>query len=515
MRIVLAMRSDAWGALEPHKQLARAMERSLIELEPMDRAELRGVMERQATAAGLRFEQGLIDTILDDACQGPGAMPLLQQALQALWERRHGRWLKLEEYEASGGAQKALLDTADAFHQQLPVEEQDRTCAILLRLVPPGESDLPGLPEPGQRPDTWAERLVPMAEMASALLLELAPEDQARVRDIFLRLAPAEEDAKGEEPRRHALPQVPFEELVPAGHDPAPLRALLKRLADERLVVTGRTTGGDQVQVAMGHTALYQSWPVLGQWLEKEEQSLKLRQRIGAAARAWELQGRDASLLLHRGESLQLAGELSAHPMLALNAREAAYRDACLAQEEQEQAETERLEKDWQSLQSAAEESEAAGSALVALAESFQEVALRHQQLRSLLKLSQHLRDLRSDFGRCLEVVARAGPDPTKLKMDELASHWQRVQQRRVQLQIYVETYPRGDLSAWFQPLQASATELEADVQGWAMISLPQRVRAFDTRLAEAETRILLQLEQASNELVKLSDRTLGRLSER
>jgi hypothetical protein len=63
--------------------------------------------------------------------------------------------------------------------------------------------------------------------------------------------------------------------------------------------------------------------------------------------------------------------------------------------------------------------------------------------------------------------------------------------------------------------LQTSATELEEDVQQWALGSLPRRVRAFDTRLAEAETRILLQLEQASNELVKLSDRTLGRLAER
>jgi energy-coupling factor transporter ATP-binding protein EcfA2 len=515
MQIVLAMRSDAWGALEPYEQLAEAMERSLVELEPLGRSELRQAMERQATAVGLRFEEGMGDTILDDVCRGPGAMPLLQQVLQALWERRHGRWLKHREYEASGGARQALLATADGFHRQLPPKEQDRECAILLRLVPPSEQSLPGLPEPERRPDTWAERLVPMAEMAGALVLELAPDQQARVRDIFLRLAPAEEGAAGQEPQRHSLPMVSFEELVPAGRDPAPVRVLVKRLADARLVVTSRAADGGQAQVAMVHPTLHQSWPVLSQWLEKEEKNLKLRQRIGATARAWDLQGRDDSLLLHRGESLQLAGELSAHPMLALNALETAYRDACLAQEEQEQAEAKQMERDWQSLQVAAQESEAAGVALTTLAESFEEMAIRHRQLRSLLKLSQHLRDLRNDFGRCLEVVERAGMDVTTLKLNELKSNWQHVQQRQVELQVFVETYPRGDLGAWFQLLQTSATELECDLLLLALGSLPKRASEFDTRLAEAETRILVQLEQAINELVKLSDRTLGRLAQR
>jgi hypothetical protein len=403
----------------------------------------------------------------------------------------------------------------------LPAEEQDRTCAILLRLVPPGEPDVPGLPEPGQRPDTWAERLVPLAEMASALLLKLAPEDQARVRDIFLRLAPTEEGAEGQAPQRHALPLVLFEDLVPAGRDPAPVRRLVKRLADERLVVTGRAPGVPQVQVAMGHAALYQSWPVLGRWLEKEEKKLKLRQRIGAAARAWDLQGRDASLLVHRGESLQLAGELSAHPMLALNAREAAYRDACLDQEKQEQAkneriqaEAERLKRDWQAVQDSAKESEEARKALADLSQRFQEVADRHRELDDLTELSALLADLQAGFDPCLNIVRAADFDLSKL-MEQFAvlkSHWDQVQDNpMLKLDAFMRDHPTLDTDTWYQALQEHRAAVESDVAGINVGSVPNRVKAFGRQLREAQAEVLRQLDRAVKELVTLSDQMVGR----
>ena len=52
-------------------------------------------------------------TILDDVQGEPGAMPLLQHALLELWKRRHGRWLRAEEYQALGGVQGAIAETAE------------------------------------------------------------------------------------------------------------------------------------------------------------------------------------------------------------------------------------------------------------------------------------------------------------------------------------------------------------------------------------------------------------------
>ena len=68
-------------------------------------------MEQQASAVGLRFEADLSNTILDAVKEEPGAMPLLQHALLELWLRRHGRWLRSQEYRNIGGVQRAIGET--------------------------------------------------------------------------------------------------------------------------------------------------------------------------------------------------------------------------------------------------------------------------------------------------------------------------------------------------------------------------------------------------------------------
>lgn len=73
------------------------------QVKPMTAAELRLSMEQQAASVGLKFEVGLSNTILDDIEEEPGSMPLLQHALNALWQRRHGRWLLNSEYRKFGG----------------------------------------------------------------------------------------------------------------------------------------------------------------------------------------------------------------------------------------------------------------------------------------------------------------------------------------------------------------------------------------------------------------------------
>jgi energy-coupling factor transporter ATP-binding protein EcfA2 len=513
LKVVITMRSDAWTAIEPYEQLAAAMETGLLEMGPLTRTEMRPAMEQQAAAVGLQFQDDLVQAVLDDIYQGHGAMALGQQVLAALWERRHGRWLTGDEYQVLGGAGQVLLEMAEGFQQQLPSEEREQALAILLRLVPVVEESEASRWVPEARRGTWAERLVSMAEMAQLLLQDLPPEEQARVRDVFVRLAPVDEEAGEQEELVSVLPQVPVEELVPAGDHVSPVRAMVKRLADARLVVTGRTQDGNRPQVTLAHPALYRDWPALRRWLEKEEKNLKLRQRLGRAARAWELQGRESSLLLHRGESLILAQGLWADPMLALNSLEEAYRVACVALEKEEQDRAEKMEQDWQSLQAATRESAEAQAALAALASGFEEVAARHRELRSLLQLAEHLQDLRGDFERCLDVVRRAGGVVAAVPATDLLSNWQDIQKKRVRVQVFVEMHPRGDSSAWFAPLEDAASGIDDDLRKTNMGSAVERIRAFDDLLARAETVIFEQVKQTINELLRLSDQTLGGLA--
>ena len=293
--VVITMRADFLGECAPYDNLVAAIQAHLELIAPMDSAELRSAMEQQAAKVGLRFEADLSNTILDDVQGEPGEMPLLQHALLELWQRRHGRWLRADEYRAIGGVQQAIAQTAEAVYEKL------------------------------------------------------SPEEQERVRHIFVRLTHLDEDPVQGEERRDTRRRVELEELV--GTDAAATKELVKRLADARLVVTGvnEVTGRTEVEVA--HEALIRYWPRLAGWLDEDRASIRLRERIRREARAWEKAGGrqeweetgllDESLLVHRGSRLEDAEALAERPRF-LSHLERDYVEACVALRAREKAEEEK-----------------------------------------------------------------------------------------------------------------------------------------------------------------------------
>ena len=246
---------------------------------PMTTAELRSAMEQQARAVNLRFEADLSNMILDAVRDEPGAMPLLQHLLHELWQRRHGRWLLGSEYRAIGGIQQAIARTANRVYG------------------------------------------------------DLARVDQDRVRDIFLRLTRLDEEMIQGEERRDSRRRAAMEELIAPGRSYEDTRALVKRLADSRLVVTSMNdvTGLEEVEVA--HEALIRYWPLLRNWLDADRELLRVREGIRRAAWDWQTSQRDESYLAHRGKRLRSAEALLAHPHITLNEQEAAYVRSCQAAE--------------------------------------------------------------------------------------------------------------------------------------------------------------------------------------
>ena len=108
IEVVITMRADFWGECASYPNLKEAMQEHQELIGPMTTAELRSTMEQQARAVGLRFEADLSQTILDEVQGEPGAMPLLQHALLELWNRRHGRWIRAEEYRPLGASNRRL-----------------------------------------------------------------------------------------------------------------------------------------------------------------------------------------------------------------------------------------------------------------------------------------------------------------------------------------------------------------------------------------------------------------------
>src|SRR5256885_4260770 len=84
-----------------------------------DARELRRAIERPAARAGLEVDRELVDAIVADVESEPGALPLVSSALLELWQRRDGRRLRHDTYEATGGVRGAVARLAESAFAEL------------------------------------------------------------------------------------------------------------------------------------------------------------------------------------------------------------------------------------------------------------------------------------------------------------------------------------------------------------------------------------------------------------
>ncbi len=69
----------------------------------------------------------MADALVEEVVGEPGALPLLSSALLELWQRRSGRTLTLDAYQATGGVRAAVARLAeDAYAKVEPDEQADR-----------------------------------------------------------------------------------------------------------------------------------------------------------------------------------------------------------------------------------------------------------------------------------------------------------------------------------------------------------------------------------------------------
>ncbi len=120
-----------------------------------------------------------------------------------------------------------------------------------------------------------------------------------------------------EEARADLRRRAPLKELSGIG------QTVARRLADERLLVTGRdwATGDEWVEVA--HEALLRHWPKLEDWMERRRESVRVLRQLQADTRTWLEKQRDLSYqwshervleavtaLKQIGEEVQLSSEV-------------------------------------------------------------------------------------------------------------------------------------------------------------------------------------------------------------
>ena len=232
--IVITLRSDfepqfLETALKPIWTSAR------FNVPPMSRDELRQVIEQPATKRVLYFEPPtLVNRLLDEVVQTPGALPLLSFTLSELYLRylsrkSDNRALTESDYEDLGGIAGSLTQRATQEYQQLV-----------------------------QRDSCY----------------------QYTVRNVMLRMVALE---GGELARR----RVPEAELVySAKEETQRVQTVLKTFTAARLLVKGQTATS-QSYIEPAHDALVRGWTQLLRWQRSAQEEMLLRQPLDLAAADW------------------------------------------------------------------------------------------------------------------------------------------------------------------------------------------------------------------------------------
>ncbi len=134
--LVLTLRADFYHRLLEHRRLADAVRcAGHVDLSPMNEEELQRAILEPARRAGLAFDSGLPERILEDLGQEPGLLPLLELCLTRLWERRHESTLSAAAYGAIGGVRGAVVQAAEAEMERLGPNRENQVRDLFLRLV--------------------------------------------------------------------------------------------------------------------------------------------------------------------------------------------------------------------------------------------------------------------------------------------------------------------------------------------------------------------------------------------
>ncbi len=240
LRIVITLRTDfepqfAQSPLMVH--YAQGAARFIVP--PMSQDELRQVIEGPAAVKVLYFDPPeLVDLLINEVIQNPGALPLLSFTLSEMYikyveSQSDNRALTMAHYTSLGGVIGSLRTRADEEYARLPDDAHRAIMQrVMLRMV---------AVEGGE----FARRRVPLAELEYANVAE-----NARVQTV------------------------------------------LQRLVDARLVVRGLgDTDGDQqaeTYVEPAHDALVRAWDKILVWQRDAQDYLPLQRRLTQAANEWE-----------------------------------------------------------------------------------------------------------------------------------------------------------------------------------------------------------------------------------
>jgi energy-coupling factor transporter ATP-binding protein EcfA2 len=250
-RIILTMRSDLEYRVTKFSTFDSLFKKGRVQVVSLGANELREVIEKPAESVGLKFEEGLVDKLIQDFLGEDEVLPLLQFTLLKLWEKRERNRISMKAYTNLGRGRLALPNIAEDLYVNHFNSQDQVTCKrIFLKMVQPTEGK-----------DFTSRRIL--------------------CRDLY-QVEVDREDVEN----------------------------VLNKLINKAHLV--KFTKGDMskdAQVEVAHEALIRNWPRLVGWLEDERVNLRNRLQLTAKAKEWDTKGRIEGALL-RGKLLEEAEQI-------------------------------------------------------------------------------------------------------------------------------------------------------------------------------------------------------------
>jgi DNA-binding SARP family transcriptional activator/WD40 repeat protein len=136
--VLVTVRGDRLTQATEHPGFGRLVEQGLHLVGTLDEDGLCDAIEGPARQAGLLIQPGLVDLLVGEVRDDPGALPLLSHALVETWLRREGSTLTVDGYQASGGIRGAVAQSAEHLYARVDPDHRQLLRDLVLRLVSPG-----------------------------------------------------------------------------------------------------------------------------------------------------------------------------------------------------------------------------------------------------------------------------------------------------------------------------------------------------------------------------------------
>jgi WD40 repeat protein len=257
LRLVITLRTDFEPQFVEGSPLAEVWAGGRYVVPPLDHDHLRAVIEGPASERVLHFEPyELVDELIKEVIQTPGALPLLSFTLSELYVK----------YLTRQDAARERGETLDRSLTEADYRELGGVVGSLRHRATDEYEALPGAAH-------WQT-----------------------MRRVMLRMVAVE---GGELARR----RVPRSELVyPDDGENDRVETVVRRLVAARLVVEGREEDGE-AYVEPAHDALVRAWDKLLVWKGEAQEYLTLQRRLAQAASEWDnAEKKDQAGLLWDGD---------------------------------------------------------------------------------------------------------------------------------------------------------------------------------------------------------------------